>query len=609
MSGWERFRLRRDAGDGGAACRGLGLLLVVAVSGLLGCGDSSGPSTASDAAQSVAPVPLEEVAFPEQKTTLTGTHRDLIGQQFCVRCHDETQHPSATLCLDCHKEIAATLDRETGYHHQVVRVQERACDSCHKEHRGAAKRTTAWPAEGMEAFDHVPTGYSLEGAHAQLKCRQCHDPKNVPTPVTQKLDPAESFLGLTQDCSNCHRQAHDPVLDRDCLKCHNMTAWKPAPGFDHAKSPYPLIGAHEKVECAKCHQPAAAAQPEVLRFGGVDHQNCNACHKDVHEKRFGDDCAACHVPAAWSQIKPDAEFDHSRTAYPLQGAHAKVECAKCHKSGRMLDPLETDDCSRCHADPHQQLFADRPDGGLCASCHVVEGFLPATYGLEDHAATKFALTGAHRAVACSACHERTDPERVETARFAFGSTHCADCHDKLPQWHSDEGKQGPLECESCHVTDSWSQPHFDHAATDYPLVGKHLQVTCSACHRGRDRTACTLVPENEPIRYVGTSTDCRSCHGEQHDGQFKDDKCDRCHQPDGWSELRFEHNRDVAFKLEGKHAEVACNACHRLQPGSDGMEVRRYKPLGTLCRACHFADGKVREQFLPDAAVEGEEQQ
>jgi hypothetical protein len=607
MTGWDFFRFRGIAASASAR---IGLALFLSSSALLGCGQSSDSGAGLLNSESAPPTPLEEVVFQEQKTNLSGTHRDLIGQQFCVRCHDETQHPSGTLCLECHKEISATLERESGFHHEMVRIQERACDGCHKEHRGAEWRTQAWPSEGgRDAFEHAPTGYPLEGAHAQLKCEQCHDPKNVPVVVTQKLDPKASFLGLDRDCSNCHRQAHDPVLDRDCLKCHEMAAWKPAPGFDHGKSRYPLIGAHEKVECAKCHKPVTEAQPEVLQFGGLDYQNCSACHKDIHEKKFGSDCVACHAPEAWNQIKADATFDHSHTDYPLQGAHAKVECAKCHKSGRMLDPLETDDCGRCHSDPHQQLFVDRPDGGLCASCHVVAGFLPATYGIRDHEATQFPLAGAHRAVACSACHERTDPQRVETARFAFTEPRCGDCHEKLPQWHTTEAKAGPMECDLCHTVDSWVASAFDHEKTEYPLQGKHQQVGCSACHRGRDRTASAEIAEEDPIRYVDTRTDCRSCHGEEHDGQFKADECDRCHQPTGWSELRFEHDRDAAFLLEGKHIEVACNACHRLEPGADGTEVRRYKPLGNLCRACHFADGKVREKFLPDAAVQGEEQQ
>ena len=65
----------------------------------------------------------------------------------------------------------------------------------------------------------------------------------------------------------------------------------------------------------------------------------------------GGDCAGCHEPVRW---KP-SNFDHNRSAYPLDGAHRSVKCELCHKSyvrlgGRQVlvyrnTPKE---CAQCH---------------------------------------------------------------------------------------------------------------------------------------------------------------------------------------------------------------------------------------------------------------------
>src|SRR3989449_5428049 len=40
-------------------------------------------------------------------------------------------------------------------------------------------------------------------------------------------------------------------------------------------------------------------------------------------------------------------------------------------------------CANCHKpDPHGGQFRQRPDRGECASCHTVEGFKPAQFGVD-----------------------------------------------------------------------------------------------------------------------------------------------------------------------------------------------------------------------------------
>jgi predicted CXXCH cytochrome family protein len=51
----------------------------------------------------------------------------------------------------------------------------------------------------------------------------------------------------------------------------------------------------------------------------------------VHEEEFAEagitDCKRCHVTGDWYP----SLFDHSKTAFPLDGKHVDVECRECHK--------------------------------------------------------------------------------------------------------------------------------------------------------------------------------------------------------------------------------------------------------------------------------------
>ena len=48
-------------------------------------------------------------------------------------------------------------------------------------------------------------------------------------------------------------------------------AWKPAPGFDHAKTAWPLTGRHAAVGCERCH---ATRRPDAVD-AAVNH----VCHR------------------------------------------------------------------------------------------------------------------------------------------------------------------------------------------------------------------------------------------------------------------------------------------------------------------------------------------
>ena len=62
------------------------------------------------------------------------------------------------------------------------------------------------------------------------------------------------------------------------------------------------------------------------------------------------DCQECHSFENWAS----AIFDHDKAAFKLDGKHAKVDCAGCHKNTEVdgdvfvLYKIEKFECKDCH---------------------------------------------------------------------------------------------------------------------------------------------------------------------------------------------------------------------------------------------------------------------
>ena len=107
-------------------------------------------------------------------------------------------------------------------------------------------------------------------------------------------------------------------------------------------------------------------------------------------------------------------------------------------------------------------------------------------------------------------------------------------------------RQAGLQCNQCHTTAGWKEVRFEHAATSFPLEGRHISQPCLACHRVED--------------FSSAQPACSSCHTDYHQGAVDAD-CALCHTPAAWKPATFSHER-TAFPLWGAHQAVACVQCH-----------------------------------------------
>ena len=486
----------------------------------------------------------------------------------CTKCHEIGDKVHNSKCLDCHSEIKSLINSGSGYH-SSSEVKGKNCWKCHSEHHGRNFRIVNFDPK---SFDHNKTGFTLTGKHSSTDCKKCHESEFI---IDNDLKSRkDTYLGLNTNCFSCHEDVHQKTLGDNCATCHNTESFKPAAKFDHSNAAYKLTGAHLNVECIGCHKIEEKNGKKYQTFKNIPFQYCNSCHKDPHKGSFGQNCSSCHQTSSFKQLITGS-FDHSKTKFPLVGKHKLVACNNCHKnpSGyKMKFAL----CTDCHQDYHKAQFVVNNVTENCVDCHTVNGFTPSLFTIEMHKKTKFQITGAHLATPCQSCHYQQNQWVFKGIRIE-----CISCHKNI---HEKELKAEFLpnnNCTACHQTENWSTISFDHGKTSFPLLGKHITVTCGNCHR-------KTINGSESILFSSTKKDCESCHKDIHFGQFKVDgvnNCSRCHSFDNWSPEKFDHNK-TEFKLEGAHKNIDCTKCHP-KVEVNGNTFTKLKLEDFKCASCH----------------------
>jgi hypothetical protein len=282
----------------------------------------------------------------------------------------------------------------------------------------------------------------------------------------------------------------------------------------------------------------------------------------VPHDQFPADCSLCHSGAGWNSIRADFEFDHmSATGKPLEGAHARAECLRCHNDRGPVDLFAARGCAGCHEDEHQGRM-----GSNCADCHDENDWKPDDT-FARHAATRFPLIGAHAAAACWRCHEG-----ASVGRFTPTSAECVLCHlgDLGRAQNPPHAAQGWIDrCDRCHIPTSWAGSGFNHPG--FPLTGAHRAADCMSCH-------------GEGM-WSGLPTDCFSCHSAEYAATSDPNhvalsfptSCERCHGTSTWEGARFEHTGITS----------GCVACHLDDYSATSEPNHSAASFPTQCELCH----------------------
>jgi hypothetical protein len=103
-------------------------------------------------------------------------------------------------------------------------------------------------------------------------------------------------------------------------------------------------------------------------------------------------------------------------------------------------------------------------------------------------------------------------------------------------------------------------------------------------HRERHPGTAEPSPRGQVITGVPKYSSCVGCHeGEDVHLQRLGPACEECHNPNGWSFWRFDHDSQTEFPLDGAHTDLVCHACHRASLASE-IDLPRH------CQGCHARD-------------------
>lgn len=394
------------------------------------------------------------------------------------------------------------------------------------------------------------------------------------------------------------------------------TAWRTAfvhflavaflPAWSHAQlSPGKLAQGHAHLEgldnCAKCHsnKVRSTADPMLCRdcheaidirmkngtglHGREDFNQCGKCHPDHLGRKFD--------LVTWKTVGGTMEdFDHGKTGYKLEGAHLKAKCADCHQPKFIRDTLILKggsefqkgtflglgtQCLTCHKDVHGKMFKKKK----CLDCHNAEKWQPAE-GFDHNEDTRSPLRGEHMGLECSKCHQQgMSWELPAKKRIKRDIDQCITCHKDVHK-----GKFG-RDCAKCHQEVGFKKikvDGFDHDKTQFPLEGKHADVSCNQCHKNGNSWVLTKFKR------------CIDCHDDFHKGEFTETKrperCEDCHTVEGYIPAYFgvlEHNK-TDFPLKEAHLATPCAACHVKSVNSRKETFKRkFTFASTDCVACH----------------------
>jgi hypothetical protein len=421
----------------------------------------------------------------------------------CDSCHrgqapSEYQRTPAD-CGTCHAQAYASARSPN----HVQAGFSRTCEDCHPATSQTWYQTT---------YQH-PGSYPLLGAHASARCGDCH---------------TTTYQGTSRDCAACHLKNYNATTNPNhrtagfsttCNSCHSVQAWQPARFVDHARTRFPLTGAHQQVDCARCHVNG--------RFAGTP-ADCYSCHRQNYQGttnpnhsagNFPTTCDSCHSTNAW---RPASSIDHNKTRFPLTGAHKSLDCGQCHANGRFAGTPAA--CVSCHqAKYNSTTNPNHSSAGFpttCETCHSTTAWQPANF---DHNRTRFPLTGAHRSTDCARCHPG--------GRYAGTPTDCDACHRSDYDGTGNPNHRAanfPTQCQTCHSTNAWRPASFDHDGSFFPIYsGAHRGrwSSCSDCHVNASNYRafeCILCHA-----HAKASTD--SHHREVGGYQYSSPACYRCH--------------------------------------------------------------------------------
>jgi hypothetical protein len=449
------------------------------------------------------------------------------------------------------------------------------------------------------AFDHLSTGFELDGVHRDLPCESCH--LNA------------MFKGTPKACGLCHItgsiynatpkiQTHISSSN-NCTACHDTISFRPDVHFDHREVMGSCVSCHNGTiaegkgpihpqtsdACDACHTVMSWNPPKavdhtqiplaVQGFCIICHNGTSATGKPTNHIATNFECGDCHLTTTWLGVN----FDHTGI---------RTGCFSCHNGtkavGKQGNHMPTSNlCENCHTTgigtktpswapstfDHTQMSVQ-----TCATCH--SGRVKISTGfVSGSPANHVPLVPA--APDCGVCHGNTPTAEtwsvlaasIATLHSGLNVNNCLLCHagqtfagvpaPYVPMSISgiSPTKKTPLapphipilamtDCSVCHGH-AYTAGGFGPATAMTVAKHKAVSTTCDVCHEtGKGFYTGSGTPlQVRPANHIN-STDPRMATGD----------CSLCHETNDW----------VSTALPTGHmpnpSNLACSTCHASAP-------------------------------------------
>jgi len=479
------------------------------------------------------------------------------------------------------------------------------------------------PAPITVPFDHLTSGFELDGVHRDLPCESCH------------LNAV--FYGTPRDCGSCHttgsqfnatpKTATHIASSNNCAACHNTIAFRPAFHFNHAE----VLGG-----CVSCHN-GTIAQGEGPTHPQTS-QNCSACHS-VMSWNPPTTVDHAQIPLAVAGYCMVCHNGVQAAGKPANHIATNLECGDCHLTttwlGANFDHTGIrSGCFSCHNGSKAvgKQGSHMPTSNLCENCHTtgIGSKAPSwTPSLFDH--TQMTVT------TCATCHNGT--VKISTGFVPGQPTNhvppipslidCGVCHGNnpaaetwtvlavtIPQLHAGLSVNN---CLMCHAGQSFAgvpAPYIPMSTSGVspthatPLAPLHIPILtgadCSACHAAAYvaggfgpatamsaakhafvATTCVTCHEAGRSFYVGSGTPLQvrpPDHLSSADARMVSSDCALCHTTTDWT------SNTLPIGHMPNPANQACNVCHIAAPSNYATLASiavLHTGISSGCAQCH----------------------
>ena len=444
-------------------------------------------------------------------------------------------------------------------------------------------------------FDHLTTGFELDGVHRDLPCEACH------------LNAV--FKGTPRNCGTCHitgsqfnatpkTATHIPSTN-NCAACHNTISFRPEVHFDHGE----VLGS-----CVSCHN-GTIAQGEGPTHPATS-QNCAACHTVIS---WNPPKAVDHtqIPLAVAGFCIICHNGVQASGKPTNHIATNLECGDCHLTASWLGASFdhtgiTSGCVSCHNGTKAvgKQGNHMPTTNLCENCHTTgigtktPSWVPSAF---DH--TQMTVQ------TCQTCHGGT--VKISTGFVPGQPTNhvppipslvdCAVCHGNMPT--AETWTVLAASISTLHSGLSVSNCLMCHAGQTFAGVpAPYIPMSIS----GVSPTKSTpLSPPHIPIL---AGTDCSVCHGAAYQvggfgpatamsaakHAFVSTACDTCHDSGksfyvgGGAPLQLRPADHVA-STDPRMASSDCSVCHETTDWISTVLPAGHmpNPSNLSCLQCH----------------------